>query len=143
MASAASATERGASELDPAELNESTRLAVTRTRLAAERTLMSWVRTAFAMISFGFTIGKFFQYMSKQYPTAAPQGGIRVIPIALIVLGLVSLLLGELEYRRTLTELDATSRTRHRVTALGVIVTLVALLGVLAFAGLFVRIRFL
>jgi putative membrane protein len=41
---------------------DSTELAVDRTWLAHERTLMAWVRTATSMISFGFTIYKFFQY---------------------------------------------------------------------------------
>ena len=38
-----------------------TDLAFERTVLAHERTLMAWVRTAVSMISFGFTIYKFFQ----------------------------------------------------------------------------------
>ena len=41
---------------------DSTELAVDRTWLAHERTLMAWVRTATSMISFGFTIYKFFQF---------------------------------------------------------------------------------
>jgi putative membrane protein len=141
MAAAADATAPGASDINPRRLDEGTRLALTRTRLAAERTLMSWVRTAFAMISFGFTIGKFLQYLSRQSPASLPPGSIRIMPEALIVLGLVSLVLGTLEYRHTLIELAATGGVRHRVTMLGVIVTLVAMLGLLAFAGLFVRIR--
>ena len=32
-----------------------------RTLMAADRTLMAWVRTALSMISFGFTIFKFFR----------------------------------------------------------------------------------
>src|SRR6187200_3305719 len=38
-----------------------TALALDRTRLAHERTLMAWIRTAMSLISFGFTIYKFFQ----------------------------------------------------------------------------------
>jgi uncharacterized membrane protein YidH (DUF202 family) len=41
---------------------EATELAVERTWLAYERTLMAWVRTATSMISFGFSIYKFFQF---------------------------------------------------------------------------------
>jgi putative membrane protein len=41
--------------------NAATRLAVDRTRLAYERTLMAWIRTAISLITFGFTIYKFFQ----------------------------------------------------------------------------------
>jgi putative membrane protein len=102
---------------------------------------MSWVRTAFAMISFGFTIGKFLQYLARVSPSALPASGTGSIPAALIALGLVSLLVGTLEFRRTLTELAAASGVRHRVTVLGVLVTSVAIIGLLAFAGLFVRIR--
>src|SRR4051794_10744475 len=37
-------------------------LAVDRTWLGYERTLMAWVRTAASLISFGFSIYKFFQF---------------------------------------------------------------------------------
>ena len=49
----------------------STKLAVDRTRLAHERTLMAWVRTATSLISFGFTIYKFFQFLRDGKGTAA------------------------------------------------------------------------
>jgi len=49
----------------PANLLDSgTRVAAERTRLAYERTLMAWVRTATSLISFGFTIYKFFEFES-------------------------------------------------------------------------------
>ena len=40
---------------------ERTDLAVNRTVAAYDRTLIAWVRTAVSLISFGFTIYKFFQ----------------------------------------------------------------------------------
>ena len=80
-----------------------TDLAVTRTILAAERTLMAWIRTGLSMISFGFTIFKFLHGL-----TAA--GGIRLhrpeeprhLGLFLAALGTGSLLVGVLEYVRTL-----------------------------------------
>jgi putative membrane protein len=51
-----------------------TDMALTRTRMAAERTLMAWIRTAFSMISFGFTIGMFFQYLNQQQHSGGPAG---------------------------------------------------------------------
>src|SRR4030095_3428050 len=42
-----------------------TDLSFQRTALSYERTLMSWVRTAVSMISFGFTIYKFFEEFQK------------------------------------------------------------------------------
>lgn len=39
----------------------STRLAFDRTRAAYDRTMMSWIRTATSLITFGFTVYKFFE----------------------------------------------------------------------------------
>lgn len=47
-------------------MDTSTKLAFERTNLAHERTLMAWVRTATSLISFGFTIYKFFQLEKGQ-----------------------------------------------------------------------------
>ena len=43
-------------------------LALRRTFLAHERTLMAWIRTSVSLISFGFTIYKFFQYLAQEIP---------------------------------------------------------------------------
>ena len=54
-----------------AALDTGTRLALDRTHLAHERTLMAWVRTATSLISFGFTIYKFFSFEAgKNLPAA-------------------------------------------------------------------------
>ena len=45
-----------------ADKTDATQLALDRTWLAHERTLMAWIRTSVSMISFGFTIYKFFQF---------------------------------------------------------------------------------
>src|SRR5689334_19149367 len=45
--------------------DDPTALAVTRTFAALDRTLMAWVRTATALMSFGFTIYKFFQQLRQ------------------------------------------------------------------------------
>jgi len=51
---------------NPATVADSTQLALLRTRLAYERTLMAWIRVAISLISFGFTIYKFFQYVREE-----------------------------------------------------------------------------
>ena len=57
---------RSATQPDPR-----VQLAFERTFLAYERTRIAWVRTALALISFGFVIAKFFQYLrEKQGETA-------------------------------------------------------------------------
>jgi putative membrane protein len=124
-------------------LDEGTRLAVIRTQLGAERTLMAWIRTAFSMISFGFTIGKFLGYLhDKEAGSNMPENG-GWLPRMLVLLGLVSLLVGVLEYRRYRKLLGLKLGEHYHASGVGVIALLVALLGLLAFVSLMVRIRFL
>ena len=58
------------------DLSTATKLAVERTRLAHERTLMAWIRTAASLISFGFSVYKFFHYLrdSQGAPPSGPIG---------------------------------------------------------------------
>jgi len=124
-------------------LDESTRLAIMRTQLGAERTLMAWIRTAFSMISFGFTIGKFLGYLhDKSAGSSMPENG-GWLPRLLVLIGLASLLVGVIEYRRQRKFLGQQLGEHYRASAAGVIAILVALMGLLAFLSLMVRIRFL
>jgi putative membrane protein len=86
----------GASGLDVSE-----RLSFERTRLAYERTMMAWIRTATSMISFGFTIYKFFQYLRENEPATRAKHlvGPRGFGILMISLGLVTLLLATIQHR--------------------------------------------
>lgn len=83
-----------------ADLPDATRLAVDRTRLAYERTLMAWTRTAMSLISFGFTIYKFFQYLREGRPVAeAGILGPRGFALLMIGSGLAALVFATLEHR--------------------------------------------
>jgi putative membrane protein len=87
------------------ELDSNT-LAVDRTWLAHERTLMAWVRTAASMISFGFTIYKFFDF--EQTNAHAKPAGVftpRIFAIFLVVIGLISLAMATVGHRRNTKEL--------------------------------------
>jgi len=44
-------------------LDDSTQLGFERTRASFEQTLMSWIRTATSLITFGFSIYKFFEQL--------------------------------------------------------------------------------
>ena len=84
-------------------LDTGTSLAVERTRLAHERTLMAWVRTAASLISFGFTIYKFFDFEAGR--TAAAQGTNHMLSprqygMIMIAIGIVSLALATVQHYR-------------------------------------------
>ena len=54
------------------ELDAATKLAYDRTRLAYENTKMAWVRTATSLITFGFSVFKFFQIERGGRRTSRP-----------------------------------------------------------------------
>src|SRR4051794_4957890 len=84
----------------PAPLSHGDRLALDRTRLAYERTLLAWVRTATSMISFGFTVYKFFEYLreNERIPFRHGLAGPRNFALFMIGLGLATLLLATLQH---------------------------------------------
>src|SRR5512145_2653205 len=92
-----------------ADLPAATKLAVERTRLAHDRTLMAWVRTSTSLISFGFTIYKFFQYMQEQQGGARPAGriGPRQYATLMIIIGIVALAIATFQHRRDMKRLRA------------------------------------
>jgi inner membrane protein YidH len=111
-----------------------TRLAVDRTRLAYERTMMAWVRTGTSLISFGFTIYKFFQYETDRRQVAATAHliGPRGFALMMIGTGLVALLLATLEHRQSMQMLRATYGPQPKSVA-AVVAGLVSVMGLLAF----------
>lgn len=122
-----------------ASLPDATRLAVDRTRLAYERTLMAWVRTATSLISFGFTIYKFFQYLREGQPDAADgMIGLRAFAMLMIGIGLTALLLATLQHRRDRRQLQAEyGQVPYSLAA--VVSALVAVLGLLGFMSVLLR----
>jgi putative membrane protein len=137
-----SATTAGVQAPAKPHLDEGTRLSVQRTQLAVERTLMAWIRTAFSMISFGFTIGKFLQYLhDKPGHEGAAHGSL--LPPILVVLGLASLVVGLWEFRHAMRALDVKIDKPSGHMPVGIIAGLVALIGIIALIGLFIRTPFL
>jgi putative membrane protein len=118
-------------------LDASTQMAVDRTRLAHERTMMAWVRTATSLISFGFTIYKFFELELRGTAAAAAEGGLigpRGFALIMIVTGLTALVLGGLQHRQSLRSLAVSYGPQPRSVA-GPVAALIGLLGALAFVG--------
>jgi putative membrane protein len=104
-------------------LLDSTHLAVDRTWLAHERTLMAWVRTATSMISFGFTIYKFFQFEAgRGAPITRGIVSPRVFALIMVSIGLVALVMATIahhkETRGLTKELDGRRSGAQIVAAL-------------------------
>ena len=114
-------------------------LAADRTRLAHDRTLMAWVRTATSLISFGFTIYKFFQYLQER--NAAPRQGVvgpRQYALLMISIGIVALAFATIQHRRDMMAL----RKHHPEVPYSlatVMAGLISLLGVLALLAVIFR----
>ncbi len=116
----------------------STQLAFERTRNSYETTMMSWIRTATSLITFGFSIYKFFQI---ETPTQRQQGyliGPREFSLILVSIGLVSLVLATLEYRGNIQALGVQYAGKRRSLAV-VVAALISILGVLALLAMIFR----
>jgi putative membrane protein len=122
----------------PPALDKGTRLAVDRTRLAYERTMMAWIRTAASLISFGFTIYKFFQLELKGPAEADTLIGSRGFAIIMICVGLVALILAGIQHRHSLRLMEDTYGPQPRSVA-GQVSALVAVLGIFALMGVILR----
>jgi putative membrane protein len=95
-------------------------------RLAYERTALSWTRTALSLISFGFSIDKFFEGLQKQ--SAGPFAiNPHSIGITMIGFGLLSLLLSMYELRQYRKTYPQAPRSLA-----GFVAAMIAVLGIMA-----------
>ncbi len=111
-------------------------LALERTYLAHERTLMAWVRTSTSLITFGFTLYKFFYYLHEQDPIRHPAQlfGARTFGLLMIGIGVLLLVLATWQHRQVIRRLQI-----HYVDAPFslslVMAVMIASLGVLGFVA--------
>jgi len=116
-------------------LDAGTRLAVDRTRLAYERTLMAWVRTGTSLISFGFTIYKFFEFESGKGAVAASHLLTpRQFGMIMIGTGLTALALATVDHARNMRRMRDEYGAAGRSVAMAVAV-IVSGMGLLALAA--------
>jgi len=118
-------------------LDLSTRLALERTRASYERTMMSWTRTSTSLITFGFTIYKYFQLeglRSRENQLIGPRG----FSLILVSIGLGSLVLATIEHRQNIRRLDADYPGSPRSLAM-IVAAAVAILGIVAFVAMVAR----
>jgi putative membrane protein len=119
-------------------LDRSTILAIERTRAAYERTMMAWIRTATSLITFGFTIYKFFQLEMARHEERKYLVGPRQFAIAMVCIGLISLLLASIEYRQNIVALRTEIGDKERSLAV-IAAALISGLGVIALVLMILR----
>jgi putative membrane protein len=94
---------------------------------------MAWTRTATSLISFGFTIYKFFQYLREGKPGAdAGALGPRGFALLMIGIGLTALVLATVEHRQSMSAL----RTEYGTVPYSLATVVASLIAILGVAGL-------
>ena len=112
-----------------------TDLAFERTVLAQERTLMAWVRTSISLISFGFTIYKFFEELSKEKEQSILTP--RLVGMIMIGFGFIALLFAQIQHNIALKKLKQDYPNVQRSLS-SVLSTLILVFGLILFlAALF------
>ena len=123
--------------------DDRTRLAVTRTIAALDRTLMAWVRTATSLISFGFTIYKFFQALRESQKAVEIHHllGPRGVGLVMIGLGVGSLVWALIDYKAQMKDLhqDYKQYWPFRSSTASAVATVISGLGILGFVLVFLR----
>jgi putative membrane protein len=119
-------------------LDRSTELAFERTRVAYERTMMAWIRTATSLITFGFSIYKFFQLEGLGRAQQGRLIGARGFAFILVSIGLISLLLATIEHRQNIRALGAEYVGRQRSLAV-LLAALISILGIIALLAMIFR----
>lgn len=101
---------------------------------------MAWVRTSTSLISFGFTIYKFFQYLQeRQVPPREGILGPRQYGTMMIVIGIVALAFATFQHRRDMKALRA-QHPEVPYSLATILAGLIALLGVLALIAVIFRV---
>ncbi len=116
-----------------------TDLSIERTIMAADRTLMAWTRTSLSMISFGFTVYKFMQYMQEEGTAVIKSHrGPLNFGMSLIALGVISLLIACLQHWQTLKRIAPEGKSHFSLAF--IVAGFIAGIGFLALANVIFRI---
>ena len=105
------------------------RLATIRTAYSSERSLKSWMRTAVSLYTFGFAVAKFFDYVAKDQGGQQTFEGSQWLGFTLVVIGIISLVLGLVQYLQRLATMGnlGLSNPLHYLLPAAVAAALVAI----------------
>ena len=116
-------------------------LSTIQATLALDRTLLAWVRTSLTLIGFGFTLARFvYDLIEKGELKGVRSAYPREIGIALMVLGISTLIGGAFEYIRFGKRLQNGPKTSLWSVSLAVTIVLV-LLTVFLMVGLLLELK--
>ena len=109
-------------------------LALERTFLAHERTLMAWTRTSTSLITFGFTLYKFFEYLHERGDGVGhqPLFGARTFGMLMIGIGVFTLIAASVQHRVLVGRLKV-HYPAAPISLAFLLASLIALLGCLGF----------
>jgi len=121
-------------------MDASVRLSFERTMLSHERTLMAWIRTATSLITFGFTLYKFFELEATEPIRSRPHQifGPREFAILMIGIGLVGLAFAAMDNRRHRGNMRR-SGLKAPMSYTTLVAVLIAVLGFLALFSVIFR----
>jgi putative membrane protein len=122
----------------PLALDTATRLAYDRTRLAYENTMMAWVRTATSLITFGFSVYKFFQFETKEAVRVERLITPRIFGMIMITVGIVALFAATMQHVASMRQLRAQDPAIPRSLAAW-LAGLISILGILALLAVLFR----
>ena len=124
----------------PAQAPDQLELALERTLLACERTLQAWIRTSASLITFGFALFKFFQFLDQGDPDRVRNRVLttRTFGIVMIVAGILALIPAIWQYQQLSRRLKARSTAAPIPVAL-IVSILVFVLGILALVEIVFR----
>ncbi|HEV8507183.1 MAG TPA: DUF202 domain-containing protein [Chitinophagaceae bacterium] len=125
-------------ELEVKPTLSNTDLAFERTALAYERTLMAWIRTAISLISFGFTIYKFFQEWRKTEQPVQTFFTPRIVGMVMILFGLLGLLFASIQHYTAIKKLKKDCPNVQRSLS-SVLAILILMFGLALFLGALFR----
>lgn len=102
----------------------STKLALDRTNAAYERTMQAWIRTGTSLITFGFSVYKFFELESVAAARSLPHKwiGPHEFAVLMVLAGLGALVLGAVEHQRRVRALrvDYPDMPRNAVSVMAI-----------------------
>ena len=128
-----------ATEVKPATAPDQVTLALERTYLAHERTLMAWTRTATSLITFGFTLFKFFEYLHERGEAGGQRAlGARTFGLIMIGIGVFTLVLATVQHRLQMRPL-CTQHPNAPFSLAFLLAGLIACLGVFGFIAAIVH----